>query len=170
MLEKIKSNSLSVLHIATYVDDVFDDFSEFLEALESNTSLETVHLEKDFMGDLRSEARENLLKSLGKMKQLKELTLADGLLQIGHVSQMVQSLTSLRTLRLKNLVLQGIDADFDSCEAALYQHPGIKEFELENCSPALEHISIDRLNAASQKFATGTIRAPTLNAKSAMTA
>jgi Ran GTPase-activating protein (RanGAP) involved in mRNA processing and transport len=170
MLEKIKSNSLSALHIATYADDVFDEFSDFLEALQNNTSLDTIHLEKDFIGDLRSEARENLLKSLGSMKHLKELTLADGLLQISHVTKMVQSVPSLRTLRLKNLVLQGIESDFDACEAALYQHPGIKEFEMENCGPALDHISINRLNIASQKFAAGTISDPTLNAKSAMTA
>lgn len=170
MLQKIKNNEISDLHISACAEDVFDNIHEFFDALENNTSIDTVHLEKDFIGDLRNDARENLLKSLGKTKNLKELTLADGLLQINHLTKMVKSATSLRTLRLNKLVLQGVESDFDACEAALFQHPGIKRFELEDCCPAIENISIDKLTKASEKFASGTIEDPTLNTQSAMTA
>jgi Ran GTPase-activating protein (RanGAP) involved in mRNA processing and transport len=154
MLDQIINNEISDLHLSAFAEDIFENFHDFVDALASNTSLDTIHLDKDFIGDLRNDSREMLLKSLGKNKNLKELTLEDGLLQIGHVTTMVQAAKSLRTLRMKNLILQGVESDFDACESALYQHPCIKEFEVIDCSPAVDHVSIEKLTNASAKFAT----------------
>lgn len=170
MLDKIKNNELSDLHISACADDVFDNVTEFFDALKANTSITSVHLEQDFIGDLRNDAREDLLQSLGKVKNLRDLTLSDCLLQITGITKMVQKAASLRSLHLKNLVLQGVESDFDACEKTLYQHPSIKEFEIEDCTPAISDISIDKLTKAGQKFASGSINDPTLNAQTAMSA
>jgi len=172
LLEQIQNNDIVDIHIYTLADDVFERISLFFDALESNTSIETIRLEKDFIGDLRNDARSKLLYSIGQVKSLKEITLCDGLLQINDIAKMISNAKNLRALRLKSLILQGIASDFDACESALMQHGSIKEFEIDNCSAAIEDISLEKLVKAGQKFsAGGPLESPgALNAQSAMSA
>ena len=172
-LEQIQNNEVVDLHITAAADDVFDKLNDFLDALEQNTSIESIKLEQDFIGDLRNDARSKLLYSLGQVKNLKEVTLGDGLLQINDVTKMIQNAKSLRALHLRDMVLQGIESDFDACESALYQHGSMKEFEMVDCSPAISSVSIDKLTKAGQKFTTGggPLGEPaTLNSKAALSA
>lgn len=172
LLDQVKNNEVVDLHIAAAADDVFDHVADFFEALDNNTSIETIHLEKDFIGDLRNDARSKLLYSMGQVKNLKEVTLGDGLLQINDVTKMILKARNLRSLHLHSLVLQGIASDFDACESALYQHGGMKEFEMTDCDTAISGISLEKLSKAGQKFSGGApLGNPAeLNAQSAMTA
>ena len=173
ILEQIQNNDIVDIIISAAADDVFDCLNDFLDALEQNSSIQCITLQKDFIGDLRNDDRAKLLYSIGQVKNLKEITLGDGLLQINDVTKMIKNAKSLRALRLRDLVLQGIESDFDACEAALYQHGCIKEFEMEECSPAISGISVEKLSRAGQKFSTagGPLGDSTkLNAKAALSA
>lgn len=172
ILEQIQNNEIVDLHVSAPADEVFDKVNALLDALENNTSIESIRFETDFIGDLRNDDRAKLLYSIGQVKSLKEVTLGDGLLQINDVTKMIQSAKSLRSLHLRSMVLQGIESDFDACEAALYQHPCMKEFEMDDCSPAIESISIEKLVHAGQKFSGGQPlgNPATLNAKAALSA
>jgi hypothetical protein len=174
ILEQIQNNDIVDLHISAPADEVFDHrMGPFYDALEQNTSIQTIHLEQDFIGDLRNDDRAKLLRSIGQVKSLKEVTLGDALMQINDITKMVKSAKSLRTLRLKSMVLQGVEADFDACEATLQHHGCIKEFEMEDCEPAVEDISMDKLVKAGQKFSAGSAplaNPAALNSKAAVTA
>ena len=92
LLESVRNNEKIDLHLCDAIDEIIVGdkttsnrrtttsssraLDEFLKVLQGNTSIESIHLEKDFMGDLRQEHRERLLYALGRVKSLKELTLA----------------------------------------------------------------------------------------------
>jgi len=171
ILDQIRNNTISILHLSDSAEEVFEDDNydiiyTFMDALKKNTSLQTIHLEKDFIADLRSDTRETLLLCLGQVSNLIELTLADGLLQMGHIGQMIQSSSSLQIVRLQNIILQGMESDFDTCETILLQgHPSIHSFQMEDCSPANDHISMEGLLKASEQLQLkngGIVTDPTL--------
>ena len=172
ILEQIQNNDIVDLHISAPADDVFDSIMVFLDALEKNTSIESIKFQEDFIGDLRNDNRAQLLYAMGQVKNLKEVTIADGLLQVNDVTTMIQNATSLRVLRLRSLVLQGVQSDFDGCESSLYQHPCLKEFEMDGCSPAIAEISIEKLTNAGKKVSAGQplTNPATMNTKTALSA
>lgn len=172
ILEQIRNNAIVDIIISAAADDVFDRLNDFLDALERNTSIETITLQKDFIGDLRNDDRSKLLFAIGQVKNLTEVTLGDGLLQINDITKMIKNAKSLRALHLRDLILQGIEEEFDACEAALYQHGCIKEFEMNECSPAIPDISVEKLSRAGQKFTTagGPLGEAKLNSKAALSA
>jgi hypothetical protein len=174
MLEQIQNNDIVDLHISAPADEVFDHRmgSFLLDALEQNTSIQTIHLEQDFLGDLRNDDRSKLMHSIGQVKSLKEVTLGDALMQINDITKMINSAKSLGSLRLRSMLLQGIESDFDACEATLYQHVCMKEFEMDNCEPAISEISMDKLEKAGRKF-SGSVplaKPATMNSKTASSA
>lgn len=171
-LQQIKDNGITDIDIAAPADEAFEDLNEFFDALAANTSLESVKLTKDFIGDLRHDTRHKLLISLGKVPTLKEVYLGDGLLLVKDINTMVSDAKSLRSLTLENLVLQGVSEHFDAFETTLYGHPSLKEFEIVECTPASDEASLEKLDRAGKKFssATGSIDNPVQNAPSAVTA
>ncbi len=148
LLEQIQNNRIVDLHVDAAADDVFDSLDKFFAALEENQSIKTIHLEKDFIGDLRHDSREKLLYALGKVKTLKRITLSDGIFQISHVSAMVKNANALRYLCVRRMVLQGIEADFNTCEKIISAHRTMNEFEMQDCIPAVSSISLERLSKA----------------------
>jgi Ran GTPase-activating protein (RanGAP) involved in mRNA processing and transport len=153
ILPQIQGNGITDLRITEGADVVFDNMNALFEALEQNTTIETVHFEQDFLGDLRHDARSKLLKALGKIPTLNEVRFADALLQVSDIADLIVKVKGLRTLTLKNMVLQGISEHFDACEAALYQHGSLKEFDIEECTPAVRGISLEKLCNAGKKYA-----------------
>jgi hypothetical protein len=172
ILEQIKDNSITELNLSVPTDEIADDVHDFFKSLAENKSIETVKLNEDFIGDLRQDTRAELLQALGSIPTIKEVYLADGLLMINGITNMVSNAKSLKTLSLKDIVLQGTSDHFTACEAALYQHPCLKEFELVDCVPAMKDVSLGSLEKAGQKFSTGGASsiAPVQNAQSAKTA
>jgi Ran GTPase-activating protein (RanGAP) involved in mRNA processing and transport len=173
IFEQIKDNSITELTLSVPTDEIADDVHEFFKALGENKSIETVKLNEDFIGDLRQDTRIELLQALGSVPTLKEVHLADGLLMITGITKMVTDAKSLKVLSLKDVVLQGTSEHFTAAEAALYQHPCLKEFELIDCVSAMKDVSLGALEKAGQKFSTGggaTSIEPVHNAQSAKTA
>lgn len=135
---------------------------EFLRVLERNTSIASIHLEKDFMGDLRHDDRERLLYALGRVQSLKELILADALLQVRYISAMIQDAKSLRYLRLQNLVLQGVQSDFDDGEEIIHGPDcALSDLELVDCVPAIASVSLQGLSKNSTTGSNQQTLAPT---------
>ena len=170
-LQKIKDNTLTDLELSVSADEAFDDVKEFFSALGENKSIETVKLTGDFIGDLRHDARHELLTSLGKITTLKEAYLGDGLVMLTDIQKMVTGAKNLRTFTMDNLVLQGVSDHFDAFEATLYAHPSIKEFEMIECTPASQDCSLEQLDRAGKKFSSPTsINNPALKSQSAVSA
>jgi hypothetical protein len=155
ILEQVKANSIKDLVIAAPAEEAVGDLHEFFKALQQNKSIGTVRLTDDFIGDLRHDTRHELLEALGQIPTLEEVYLADGLLMISDITAMISNAKTLRALTLKKLVLQGVEEHFSAAEAALFQHPSLKEFEVVDCTPALKEASLDNLIKAGQKFSSG---------------
>jgi hypothetical protein len=172
ILEDIKGNTVTELTLSVPVDEVTEDIHDLFKALGANRSIESVHLNEDFIGDLRSNTRTELLTALASLPTLKEVHLADGLLMVQGVGEMVVKAKSLRVLSLKNIVLQGEEDNFKACERALYQHPNLKEFEMIDCDAALKDVKLDGLETAGKKCGTrsGSIADPVHVAQSAKSA
>jgi Ran GTPase-activating protein (RanGAP) involved in mRNA processing and transport len=152
ILQQIQGNGITDLRISEGADVVFDNMNALFEALERNTTIESVHFEQEFLGDLRNDARSKLLKALGKVPTLKEVHLADGVLQVSDITDLIVKVKGLRTLTLKNMVLQGVSEHFDACETALYHHGSLKSFDIEECTPAVKGISFENLYKAGKKY------------------
>jgi hypothetical protein len=172
ILEDIKENTVTELKLSIPADEVADDIHELFQALGDNKSIESVDLSEDFMGDLRADTRDQLLTALGSIPTLKEVHLADGLLMVESVGKMVSNAKSLRALTLKNIILQGTEDHFTACEAVLYQHPNLKEYDMIDCDAALKEINLDGLEKAGKKFSngSGSISEPVPKTQSATTA
>jgi hypothetical protein len=152
LLQQIQGNGITDLRITEGADVVFDNLNALFDALEQNTTIEYVRFEHDFLGDLRNDARSKLLKALGKIPTLNELYLADALLQVSDITDLIVEVKGLRVLSLKKIVLQGVSKEFDACEAALFQHGSLKEFDIEECTPAVQGISVEKLYNAGKKY------------------
>jgi hypothetical protein len=171
LLEQIQANEITNVHVDNAADDVFENINAFLDAMGQNTSIESVHFEKEFIGDLRNDARTKLLKAIGQIPSIKEIRLGDALLQTVDITEMVTAAQALRALHLKNIVLQGVAEHFDACETALYKSHTLKEFDLEDCFPAVRGLSLEKLYNAGKKYASGAVIDATLmNEQGAKTA
>ncbi|KAG7361978.1 hypothetical protein IV203_025644 [Nitzschia inconspicua] len=171
MLEDIKENNITKLDVSIPAEEVAENIYDLTNALRANTSIEIVHFDEDFLGDLTSDSRFELLVSLGFVSSLKEVHLSTGLLMIKGISEMIKNAKSLRVLTLNDIVLQGTEDDFLACENLLYQHPNLKQFEMHDCDAAVKEISLENLEkAGKKKVATGSIADPVHSTRSAKTA
>jgi hypothetical protein len=74
------------------------------------------------------------------------------LLQVSDITDLILNVKGLRVLSLKTIVMQGVSEHFDACETALYQHGSLKSFDIEECTPALKDISLEKLDNAGKKY------------------
>eukprot|EP00429_Kryptoperidinium_foliaceum_P000273 CAMPEP_0176020916 /NCGR_PEP_ID=MMETSP0120_2-20121206/10146_1 /TAXON_ID=160619 /ORGANISM="Kryptoperidinium foliaceum, Strain CCMP 1326" /LENGTH=162 /DNA_ID=CAMNT_0017354025 /DNA_START=618 /DNA_END=1106 /DNA_ORIENTATION=- len=146
VIEQIRDNSITKLHLTGADDDAIDNAKELVDALEKNSSLVVIELCDDFMGCLRNDARRDVLHALRNISSLQELRLEDGLIQIGDIAEAIAEVKGLQKLTLKGITFQGVEEDFHACEAALNQHGSLKNFAMDDCSPALGDISMEVLN------------------------
>eukprot|EP00539_Tryblionella_compressa_P019753 CAMPEP_0178866316 /NCGR_PEP_ID=MMETSP0747-20121128/4882_1 /TAXON_ID=913974 /ORGANISM="Nitzschia punctata, Strain CCMP561" /LENGTH=173 /DNA_ID=CAMNT_0020533169 /DNA_START=10 /DNA_END=531 /DNA_ORIENTATION=+ len=171
ILEQIQSNTITNLHLSTDPDEEFDRVSSFIDAIGSNTSIETVKFDEDFVGCFRHDDRSDLLKALSKIPSLKEVHLADACLLVKDITEILVQAKGLVSFSLKDVVLQGDDKTLKACELAIHQHPCLKKFDLTDCTTAIKDLSVDGLQVASSKSCTGIAGGPqALNATGAKTA
>ena len=116
----------------------------------ASTNITAVYLTGDFVGSLRSKERQEVLQTLGTLPNLRELHLEEGLLMIADVATMLLKAKSIITFSMRHMVLQGHPEDFDACEVALKHHGTLKDFRIMDCTPALEEISLDKLEIAAK--------------------
>jgi hypothetical protein len=152
ILNQIANNEITKLELQDEAEIVFenDDGSiyEFLDALKKNTSIASMVLRGDFLSCLRADARDQVLKAISG-NHIQHVIIGDTLLLVQDLTQLVGHLKSLRSLELHNLVLQGQEDHFQAFEAALLQHPSLKEFDMsDNCETAIKGIELSTLRNA----------------------
>ncbi|KAL3914497.1 MAG: hypothetical protein SGARI_000088 [Bacillariaceae sp.] len=144
LLHQISNNEIDTLELQDEAEVAFDNedgrVHEFLAALKTNTSITTVNLSGDFLCCLRADAREKVLNGFTSSR-IQTVTIADTLLLVQDLAHLVQNLSSLKSLTVDNLILQGQDSDFKAFEASLMQHPSLKEFDMgDNCKTAIKKV------------------------------
>jgi hypothetical protein len=151
IVQQIQNNAITNLRVSREDEDVIENIQQVIEALEKNNTILSVSFYNHFLGCLRNDARSKLMNSLGRISSLQELHLEDALLMVSDITELLVQAKGLKVLTLKNIVLQGVKENFDACEMALYQHGSVKEFRMDNCTPALAAISLERLELAGKK-------------------
>lgn len=169
IIEQLEAGAITDLSLTEAAEDICDDFSKFLTALENNKTIESVDFEGHFLGELRNDSRSDVLAAVGTLPRLRKVRLCDSLLTVNGIKTMICKASDLKELVLENLLLQGISEDFDSFELALYQHPSLKVFKLEKSRPAIRDISLENLTKSAAKLQT-PIGSPSPNQKTATTA
>jgi hypothetical protein len=156
VLAQIQANEIINLRVSDADNELLDNVHKFIEALEHNHTLESIHFEDHFLGCLRNDSRSELLQSLGQVSSLQEVHLAGACMLVSDATLLLLQAKSLRVLTINKLVLQGVDKDFDAFEMALLQHGCLKEFEMEQCVPAVKGVSLDKLEKAGKKLVSAT--------------
>lgn len=153
IIEQVQSNSITDLTISQDPDEALGKkkAGEFMEALASNTSIETLRLDGDFIGCLRQDARSSLVKAIGNLPNLKECHLGDACLLADDVASILTNGKKLVSMSLTAIVLQGEQKSLDACEVAIYAHPALKQFDLNNTTTAISDLSLDKLHEAGKK-------------------
>jgi hypothetical protein len=142
-----------------------------IDALKDNTSIESIKFDKDFIGCVFGNERGELLNQVAKLPNLKEVFLGDAGLMVEEVIvTLLKNAKSLRKISLHRLVMQGTHEDFDSLEAALYQHGSLKDFQMEECVASHEDIEMDKIMKAGKKFNATSIHDPIPATNSAIAA
>lgn len=168
IFELIKSNAITEATLSQDAEEVSDNVIAIIDALKNNKSLVSIRFEKQFLGELRNDSRKDVLEAIGQIPTLKKVHLGDSLLLVNGITKMICEARSLCELSLDTVVLQGIQEDFDSFEAALHAHPALKSFTMDACIPAVRGISLECLTKSATVLST--ISEPLRNMKTAQTA
>lgn len=168
LLERIEGNDITNLILNKEPEEYADHISKLLKALSSNNSISSIRLEGDFLDDLNSISRGEVLQALTSISTLQSVHLADSFLFTKDIAEMLRGLPDLLELTMDQLVLQGIKIDFDLLESNLHAHASLKFFKLSECTTSIAEISLDNLNKSAQKLST--ISSPVANKQTAQTA
>lgn len=172
VLKEVQDNSVETLDLVMDPDhDDYGSIRELVQALESNTSITSISLKKDFLGALFGKDRISILTAVGSLKNIQEVELGDAGVMVEGIVSLTKSAKTLRKLTLQNLILQGVQKDFDGLEAVLHAHPALKEFEMNDCTPAVGDIDIGKVENAGKSIQNNTtIDNPSKAAKNAIAA
>ncbi len=119
--------------------------SDFLQALEGNTSITTVDFKDDFLACIRAEMRSQVIQAVGKLPHIQEVYLGNSLTLVPDLTDLLTSARSLTTLSLKDICLQGPPECFDGFETALRTHPCLKVFDMKDCTTANQSIDMCKI-------------------------
>jgi hypothetical protein len=156
LLAQIQANEIINLRVSDTDDELLDNAHKFIAALKQNHTLESIHFENEFLGCIRNDARSELLRSLGQVTSLQQVHMAGACVLVSDIALLLMQAKSLRVLKMNKLVLQGVADDFNACEMALFQHGCMREFEMEQCFPAMKEVSLDKLEKAGRKLVSAT--------------
>jgi hypothetical protein len=171
ILEDIRSNSITTLHLSDVPKAYFKKTQELVAALKENTSLEVVIFDKDFLACVYGRDRGSILEVVANLPNLREVELADAGLMASAIAEFVKSVKGLKSFALERLVLQGVQSDFNDLEMALLQSTGLEQFRLKECVTAIEGIDMAKIIKAGTKInVNGLANSPTQMKKLAIAA
>mmetsp|Transcript_8885 Transcript_8885/g.21179 ORF Transcript_8885/g.21179 Transcript_8885/m.21179 type:complete len:171 (-) Transcript_8885:179-691(-) len=168
ILSGIESNTVMNLIIKDSIDEVCSDVHTLINALKSNTTIIAVRFEGDFLDDLSSLQRGEVLEAITAIESLKTVHLGDSFIFTKDIAAMLKSVPGLLELTMSDMVLQGIQIDFDQLEQALHAHTGLKFFKMDNCVTSVQDIDMSNLEKSEKKLST--ISSPVAHMAAAQTA
>eukprot|EP00980_Cylindrotheca_fusiformis_P007161 scaffold1505_cov118-Cylindrotheca_fusiformis.AAC.11 len=168
ILEEIEGNAVTNLILSKSSDEYADDSSKIMSALSNNKSILAIRMEGDFLDELSSLGRGEVLEAIKPIPTLRSVHLGDSLLMVKDIAEMLAGMPELLELTMEQLVLQGIKMDFELLESNLHAHPNLKFFKIADCTTSISDISLDSLTKSAQKIST--ISAPVANKQTAKTA
>jgi len=147
LVERIQSNDPDLVDLRlTEIPEAYtSDMTQLVEALKSNTVIQFVRFDRDFLPGLKPELAADLFKATGALPSLKETLIWHASLPMGVLASFISEAKGLEHLQLGVLHLEGTEEDFHTISKALDGHPNLKEFELSDFSMNDNTINIDSL-------------------------
>lgn len=143
ILEDIINNKVETLHFESVSSDYFATSTEFVEAMEVNTSLTKVFFEKDFIACLKGDDRAAVVSAVGNLPNVETVELKDSLLMIGIcITNLVKNAKKLQSLSMERCVLQGLPEDFELLEKALKESSSVKNLKIGACTVTSDEVDI----------------------------
>jgi hypothetical protein len=170
VLEQIEGNDVTNLILSKSADEYCDNIFKLMSALSNNKSIQSIRLEGDFLDDLSSIKRGEVLESIIPIPTLMTVHLGYSFLLASDIAKVLGGTPDLLELNLEQLVLQGIKVDFDLLESNLHAHSSLKLnfFRMDECCTAISDSSLENLNESAKKMST--ISSPVAKRETAQTA
>ena len=121
------------------------DINEMIEALQSNTVIEFIRLDRDFVPSLEPEAAKGFFKALGSLPALKEAQIWHACIHASILADLFTSAKLLEVVKLGCLDLEGDADDFVAVSEALKGHSNLQSFTMHDFSLSDNAIVVDGL-------------------------
>jgi hypothetical protein len=146
IIDDIKSNSITTLHLSEAPEEYFDDTGDFVDAISANTSITHIIFDKDFLSCAMGKQRADIVSSVGTLPNCKSVVLRDSKLMVGIcVTNLAKSAKSLEVLDMENCLLQGVNSDFDKLKDALVSSSSIKSLRIHDCTAPVEEVNLSKV-------------------------
>jgi hypothetical protein len=143
IVDDIKNNSITTLHLSEAPEDYFADSSVFADAMAANISIEKVVFDKDFLSCAMGAERAQMVSSIGALSNAKSVTLKDSLLNTGVcVANLTKNSKSLEELVIENCLLQGNTDHFQLFENAINESPTLQTLRIHNCNAPNDNVTL----------------------------
>mmetsp|Transcript_2805 Transcript_2805/g.5859 ORF Transcript_2805/g.5859 Transcript_2805/m.5859 type:complete len:345 (+) Transcript_2805:278-1312(+) len=146
LIDRIQSNDpdLTDLRMTEVPEAYTNDLDALIESLKSNTVIQFVRFDRDFLPALNPEQVDSLFKAVGSLAGLKEILIWHAHLSAKSVAELIAlSKDRAEHLQLGVLALEGTAEDFQSVADALTGHEKLKSFDMSDFSLNDQSISID---------------------------
>lgn len=151
LVDRIQSNDpdLTDLRMTEVPEAYTNDLDALIESLKSNTVIQFVRFDRDFLPALSPEQVDALFKAVGSLVGLKEILIWHAHLSAKSVADLIAlSKDRIEHLQLGVLALEGTPEDFQSVADALSGHEKLTSFDLSDFSLNDQSISVDPIITA----------------------
>jgi hypothetical protein len=143
IVDDIKNNAITTLHLSEAPEEYFTDTSAFVDAMAANTSIEEVIFDKDFLSCSMGMQRAQMVSSIGTLSNVRSVTLSDSLLNTGVcVTNLIKNSKSLEELVVENCLMQGNPEHFKLMEDAINESPTMKTLRINNCNAPNDNVTL----------------------------
>ena len=156
VISQLEFNDISELVLSEDDEECIDEAMYISKALAQNYSVNVIRL-NEYLACLRNDDRTEFIEAIGSALSIQEVHIDGGLIQVDDLVALLFCAKTLKVLKLKNVVLQVIQEHFQELERSLY-HKDLKDFALENVTPAVEGIDTSNLvHLVSEKKGGGPV-------------
>jgi hypothetical protein len=144
IVDQIKNNEITTLHLSEPPEDYFDDCGAFASAMAENTSITNVIFDKDFLSCAIGKERAEIVSSVGTLPNIKVVELKDSLLMVGVcLANLVKNSKSLEELSMENCLLQGLPEDFEKLKDGINGSSTIKKLHVHDCTAPSNKVDLN---------------------------
>lgn len=119
--------------------------SDLTDAFQSNSNIEYIRFDRDFLPALEPSECDGFFKSIGGISSLKEAQIWHASLSVKVLSTFIAAARNLESLQLGFLHLEGTQEDFIEVADALKEHPSLRAFCMLDFSLNDNSVSMDGL-------------------------
>lgn len=131
-------DGLKELRLTENPEDYCADFSDLIDALQGNSTIEYVRMDRDFLPGMNSDDMFTLLDTMGKLPMLKEIHILHAILSASAFENFLQQAENVEHIELGSVDIQGSPEDHECMRAAIASHKKLKSFMMLDFSVGID--------------------------------